>query len=134
MRGPVASKLVGDQPSRFAQLKRIVDLAQRVEVGLVPMVSQIKLGDIVIDVVRKDIKNVHLRVHLPAGSLYPALHRIARKGWIEPRWGVSDTGRRARFYELTDVGRERLASEVKHWRLYAGQIDRVLSVPSWETD
>jgi len=68
------------------------------------------------------------------GSLYPALHRIARKGWIESRWGVSDTGRRARFYELTDVGRERLASEVKHWRLYAGQIDRVLSVASWETD
>ena len=68
------------------------------------------------------------------GSLYPALHRIARKGWIEPRWGVSDTGRRARFYELTEVGRERLASEVQRWRLYAGHIERVLSVPSWETD
>ncbi len=68
------------------------------------------------------------------GSLYPALHLIARKGWIEPRWGVSDTGRRARFYELTEVGRGRLASEVQRWRLYAGQIERVLSAPNWETD
>ncbi len=68
------------------------------------------------------------------GSLYPALHRIARKGWIESRWGVSDSGRRARFYELTEGGRERLASEVQRWRRYAGQIERVLSVPRWETD
>jgi PadR family transcriptional regulator PadR len=66
------------------------------------------------------------------GSLYPALHRIARKGWIEPRWGVSDSGRRARFYELTEVGRARLASEVKRWREYAGAIERALAAPSWE--
>jgi transcriptional regulator len=70
---------------------------------------------------------------LEEGSLYPALHRIARKGWIESRWGVSDTGRRARFYELTEAGRERLASEVQRWRLYSGAIERALSAPSWET-
>jgi PadR family transcriptional regulator PadR len=67
------------------------------------------------------------------GSLYPALHRIARKGWIEPRWGVSHTGRRARFYELTAAGRAHLASEVQRWRLYSGAIERALSAPSWET-
>lgn len=67
------------------------------------------------------------------GSLYPALHRIARKGWIKSRWGVSDTGRRARFYELTDDGREQLASEVKRWRLYAGAIERALSAPTEDT-
>jgi transcriptional regulator len=67
------------------------------------------------------------------GSLYPALHRIARRGWIEPRWGVSDTGRRARFYELTEAGRARLAAEVQRWRLYSGAIERALSAPSWET-
>ncbi len=67
------------------------------------------------------------------GSLYPALHRIARKGWIEPRWGVSDTGRRARFYELTEAGRARLAAEMQRWRLYAGAIERALAAPSWET-
>ena len=68
------------------------------------------------------------------GSLYPALHRIARKGWIEPRWAVSDTGRRARFYELTEAGRGQLAVEVQRWRLYAGAIERALSAPSQETD
>ena len=66
------------------------------------------------------------------GSLYPALHRIARKGWIEPRWGVSDSGRRARFYELTRTGRARLASEVKRWRLYSVAIERALAAPRWE--
>ncbi len=53
----------------ISDLKRIADYTQKVEVGLVPMGSQIKLGDIVVDVVRKDIKNVHLRVHPPAGSV-----------------------------------------------------------------
>jgi PadR family transcriptional regulator PadR len=67
------------------------------------------------------------------GSLYPALHRIARKGWIEPRWGVSATGRRARFYELTEAGRGRLASDMQRWRLYASAIERALSAPSEET-
>jgi transcriptional regulator len=67
------------------------------------------------------------------GSLYPALHRIARKGWIEPRWGVSDTGRRARFYELTEAGRKHLTGEVQRWRLYSGAIERALSAPSEET-
>lgn len=67
------------------------------------------------------------------GSLYPALHRIARKGWIRSRWGVSDTGRRARFYELTDDGREQLASEVNRWRLYSGAVDRALSAPNEDT-
>jgi PadR family transcriptional regulator PadR len=56
------------------------------------------------------------------GSLYPALHRIERKGWISADWGVSDTGRRARFYELTDDGRERLAHELRTWERYSKAI------------
>jgi PadR family transcriptional regulator PadR len=67
------------------------------------------------------------------GSLYPALHRIARKGWIKSRWGVSDTGRRARFYELTEEGSGQLAREVKRWRLYVGAIERALSAPTEDT-
>ena len=50
-------------------LMRIADYTQRVKAGLVLMVSQIRLGDTVVDVVRKDIKNVHLSVHPPAGSV-----------------------------------------------------------------
>ena len=56
------------------------------------------------------------------GSLYPALHRIERKGWISAQWGVSDTGRRARFYELTEAGRARLAHELKTWERYSQAI------------
>jgi PadR family transcriptional regulator PadR len=67
------------------------------------------------------------------GSLYPALHRLARKGWIEPRWGISNTGRRARFYELTEAGHGHLAGETKRWRLYADAIERALSARGEET-
>jgi len=61
------------------------------------------------------------------GSLYPALHRIERKGWISADWGVSDTGRRARFYELTDEGKERLAHELRTWERYSEAIQAALS-------
>jgi len=45
------------------------------------------------------------------GSLYPALHRLERRGWIKPRWGVSESNRRAKYYELTRRGRAELESE-----------------------
>ena len=61
------------------------------------------------------------------GSLYPALHRIERKGWISARWGVSDTGRRARFYELTDEGRTRLEHELETWRQYSEAIQAAVT-------
>lgn len=68
------------------------------------------------------------------GSLYPALQRIQRKGWIRSRWGVSDTGRRARFYELTPTGEERLAREVHVWQRYTAAVERAVSAPEWEVD
>ena len=68
----------------------------------------------------KDVTSGALLVE--EGSLYPALHRCERKGWIEARWGVSDTGRRARFYELTPQGRVRLDDQVKTWWRYADAI------------
>jgi len=45
------------------------------------------------------------------GVLYPALHRLQRKGWVESRWGKTDTGRRAKFYTITAEGREHLSTE-----------------------
>ena len=68
------------------------------------------------------------------GSLYPALHRIQRKGWIRSRWGISDTGRRARFYEWTPTGQERLEREVEVWQMYSAAIERAVSAPEWEID
>ena len=50
------------------------------------------------------------------GSLYPALHRCERKGWIKPKWGVSDNNRRAKYYELTRSGQKQLQADEAAWR------------------
>ncbi len=60
------------------------------------------------------------------GSLYPALHRLERQGWIKAETGVSELGRRARFYRLTPAGRKQLEIETSDWTRLAGAIGRVL--------
>ena len=67
------------------------------------------------------------------GSLYPALHRVARKGWVEAAWGRTDTGRRARFYTLTSKGIEHLEAATRRWRVYSDAIDQALSAPGEAT-
>jgi transcriptional regulator len=62
------------------------------------------------------------------GSLYPALHRLEHQGWIKAEWGVSELGRRARFYKLTAAGRKQLELEAKSWARMAGAIGRVLEM------
>src|ERR1700689_2836174 len=53
------------------------------------------------------------------GSLYPALHRLERRGWIRARWGTSDNNRRAKFYELPKRGRKQLEVETDSWTALA---------------
>src|SRR5262245_10919290 len=60
------------------------------------------------------------------GSLYPALIRLEREGWIESEWGTSDNNRRARFYSLTRQGRKRLEQETQNWARLAAAVARVL--------
>ena len=60
------------------------------------------------------------------GSLYPALYRAERKGWIEAEWGTSELGRRAKFYKLTARGRRQLAAQTADWARFAAAISRVL--------
>jgi PadR family transcriptional regulator PadR len=60
------------------------------------------------------------------GSLYPALHRLEHRGWIEAEWDVSELGRRAKFYRLTASGRRRLAVEAREWERMTTAIGRVL--------
>src|SRR5256885_14513174 len=60
------------------------------------------------------------------GSLYPALHRLEHRGWINAKWGVSELGRRARFYELTAAGRKQLQVESADWDRLSAAINRVL--------
>jgi transcriptional regulator len=60
------------------------------------------------------------------GSLYPALHRLEHQGWITAEWGVSELGRRARFYRLTAAGRKQLGVETESWARLTAAIGRVL--------
>lgn len=60
------------------------------------------------------------------GSLYPALQRLERQGWVRAEWGVSDNNRRARFYELTAVGRKQLARETSQWRRLVHAVGLIL--------
>jgi PadR family transcriptional regulator PadR len=65
-------------------------------------------------------------LHIKQGSLYPALHRLERRGWIKARWGTSDNNRRAKYYELTTKGRARLDAETSAWRKLTAAIAQVL--------
>jgi transcriptional regulator len=60
------------------------------------------------------------------GSIYPALYRIEQRGWIDSEWGDSETGRRAKFYKLTRVGRRQLAVEESNWDLLSLAISKVM--------
>lgn len=60
------------------------------------------------------------------GSLYPALQRLERQGWIRAEWGTSETNRRARFYQLTEDGRQRLAQERADWERLSAAISLVM--------
>ena len=61
------------------------------------------------------------------GALYPALHRLKGKGWIRGEWGVSENNRRARFYQLTDEGRQALRAEAENWNRYVNAVGQVLT-------
>jgi transcriptional regulator len=60
------------------------------------------------------------------GSLYPALHRLERRGWIKAHWGISDNNRRAKYYELTKTGSSQLEVETESWRRLTAAVAQVL--------
>jgi PadR family transcriptional regulator, regulatory protein PadR len=65
-------------------------------------------------------------LQVPQGSLYPALHRLERRGWIRAHWDTSENNRRAKFYELTRMGRKQLETETLAWRKLAAVVSLVL--------
>jgi PadR family transcriptional regulator, regulatory protein PadR len=65
-------------------------------------------------------------LQIPQGSLYPALHRLERRGWISASWGASDNNRRAKYYELTRAGRKQLAAEAQDWERLTTAVALVL--------
>ena len=65
-------------------------------------------------------------LRLQQGSLYPALHRLERRGWIKSHWGTSENNRRAKYYELTRAGRKQLEAEESAWRKLAAAVAQIL--------
>src|SRR6202171_2751290 len=65
-------------------------------------------------------------LQIETGSLYPALHRLEAKGWIEADWDLSEKGKRARFYRLTRLGRKQLAAERSKWEAFSRAMGLVL--------
>ena len=65
-------------------------------------------------------------LHVETGSLYPALHRLQRQGWIASEWGVSENNQKAKFYRLTAKGRKQLLSERSKWDLLVKAIGRIM--------
>ena len=61
------------------------------------------------------------------GSLYPALHRLEDRGWIDAEWGTSENNRKAKFYQLTKAGQRQLSNEAASWRRFATAIDAVMA-------
>lgn len=67
-------------------------------------------------------------LEIEEGALYPALHRLERKGWVESEWGLSEKNRRAKFYTVTPVGREQSARQEADWTQYVDVVGRVVEV------
>ena len=66
-------------------------------------------------------------LQVETGSLYPALHRLVKQGWIKSEWGVSENHQRAKYYELTPAGRKQLTSERSRWNQMASAIAGLLN-------
>jgi transcriptional regulator len=65
-------------------------------------------------------------LQVEAGSLYPALHRLAKKGWVAAKWGQTEANQRAKFYRLTPEGRQQLVREESRWTELVNAISRVM--------
>ena len=69
-------------------------------------------------------------LRLNQGTIYPALLRLQQRGWIKSEWGVSESNRRAKYYSLSRIGRNRIQEEAKNWERIAATMARFLSASS----
>jgi PadR family transcriptional regulator, regulatory protein PadR len=74
------------------------------------------------------------RLQIEEAALYPALHRLEKKGLLAARWGVTERNREAKFYRLTPAGRRALAGEISRWRRYTETLDLVLAAAGPEVE
>src|SRR3954468_11908835 len=68
----------------------------------------------------------HERLQIEEGALYPALHRMEEKGWLDAEWGYTEGNRKAKFYRLTTSGRQHLAAELTRWSRYTTVVGLVV--------
>jgi PadR family transcriptional regulator len=66
------------------------------------------------------------RLQIEEGALYPALHRMEQRGWLDAEWGYTDRSRKAKFYRLTSLGRRQLMAELSKWSRYTEAVGLVL--------
>ena len=76
--------------------------------------------------IARRIEQVAGNVELTQGSIYPALVRLEERGWISSKWGTSDNNRRARYYELTRLGRKQIVKEIENWSRVQAMMERFL--------
>ena len=69
------------------------------------------------------------QLQIEEGALYPSLHRMEEKGWLEAEWGYTERNRKAKFYRLTTQGRKQLASELSRWSRYTSVVGMVIEAP-----
>ena len=67
------------------------------------------------------------RLQIEEGALYPALHRLEQKRWLEAEWGYSDKNRKAKYYRLSELGRAQLATELSRWSRYSEAMGMILN-------
>jgi len=66
-------------------------------------------------------------LQIEEGALYPSLHRMERRDWLEAEWGLSENNRRAKFYRLTNEGRQQLHAEASSWSRFAEAVAKILN-------
>lgn len=72
-------------------------------------------------------------LRIEEGSLYPALHRLEKRGWVASDWGLSENNRRAKYYALTAKGRQQLRTETSAWSVFTDAVGKVLTSPEQPT-
>jgi transcriptional regulator len=78
-------------------------------------------------VLRSIERTTRERLQIEEGALYPALHRMERKGWLDAEWGFTENNRKAKYYRLTAAGRKQLAAELSKWSRYTEVMRLVLT-------
>ena len=66
-------------------------------------------------------------LEIEEGALYPALHRMERRGWIESDWGVTENNRRAKYYQITRLGKDQLRREESSWTRYVSAVSKIMA-------